>query len=139
VDVNELALLQDGFAQIVIGSSLANQSLQIAATARRWSSCDPLVLDATGSGGTVRISGALQGDDAARSERRRRPHHAHGATIEMQGAVLVRTRTVTGQHAGPGRAAPATLHFTQTVTGFGGAGDTLALSAGGGSVSITRR
>jgi hypothetical protein len=138
VDTNELGLLQDGFAQIVIGSTLDNQSVQLEGNMTPLVFQDPLVLVASGNGGTISLSGTVNGDtllvqDAGVSTT------LTAATVEMQGNLTVQDQVlVSGAStltAGAGGA--GALQFTQTITGVpGGAADTLALSASGGNVQL---
>ena len=139
LDTTELGLLQDGFAQIVIGSTLDNQSVQLAGNGpgNALVFTDPLVLLASGAGGTIGISGVLQGDTLT-VRATGAGTTLTGATVQMQGALTVQDQlTVSGAstlQAGQGGA--ALLHLTQAITGAGGAADTLALSANGGDVRL---
>lgn len=140
VDTTELDLLQDGFAQIVIGSALDNQSVQLEGNGlgNALVFTDPLVLLASGNGGTISLSGTVNGDtllvqDAGVSTT------LTGATVQMQGNLTVQDQVlVNGAStltAGAGGA--GALQFTQAISGVaGGAADILALSASGGNVQI---
>lgn len=139
VDTTELGLLQDGFAQIVIGSTLDNQSVQLEGNGlgNELVFTDPLVLLASGNGGTISISGVLQGDTLTVRDTGAGTTLA-GATVQMQGDLTVQDQLVvngaSSLTAGAGGA--GALQFTQAITGAGGAADTLALSASGGNVRL---
>ncbi|NML47853.1 LEPR-XLL domain-containing protein [Ramlibacter sp. G-1-2-2] len=133
VDTGELALLQDGFAQIVIGSSLDHTAILLDGATSPLVFHDPLVLTATGAGGTVKLQGSVTGDSLTIADAGDHTTLAT-ATVAMQGSVLVQDQlTVDGPNTITGS---GSLHFTQAVTGAGGAADTLALDAGGGSVAM---
>ena len=133
VDTGELALLQDGFAQLEIGSSLADTAILLDGATSPLVFHDPLLLTATGAGGTVQLQGSLTGESLTIADAGDHTTLA-ASTVVMQGSVLVQDQlAIAGANAITGS---GSLHFTQTVTGAGGAADTLALDAGGGSVAL---
>jgi hypothetical protein len=137
VDTGELALLQDGFAQIVIGSSLPNQSIVLDGATSPLVFHDPLLLTASGAGGTLAIRGSVTGDTLTIADTGEHTTLSHGR-LSLQGDVLVQDQlTVDGANTiSAGQGGSGTLHLTQAITGLGGASDTLTLAAGGGAILL---
>lgn len=131
LDTGELALLQDGFRQIVLGSDLDRQLIEFRGTDATLVFRDPLVVNATGDGGKVLISGKLRGDSFTLLNSGTNTT-LRGATITMGRSVLVQDQLIVrGSNAILGAQDSGSLRFTQTVTGYGGSGDKLTLDANG--------
>jgi hypothetical protein len=98
---------------------------------------DPLLLTATGAGGSVAIAGSVSGDSLTVADSGTATTLA-GATLALQGDVLVQDQLVIfgANTMAAGQGGSGTLHVTQAITGAGTAADTLALSANGGDVVL---
>jgi hypothetical protein len=135
---DELAMIQDGFGEIVIGGSLAGQLVQVRGTAAPIVFHDPVVLTASGAGGSVQIDGVLQGDtlrilDTGTST------VLTGASITLQGGLTIQDSVVldganTLAVGTSGRGGDIVVQ--QALSGNGGSTDTLVLDANGGNVQL---
>src|SRR5690606_24674745 len=86
LSTKELALLQDGFKQIVIGSSLKGQVVEFRGTDAALVFRDPLVVNASGKGGSVLVAGTLRGDSLTLLNA--------GAATTLDGAKITMQRNV---------------------------------------------
>ena len=142
LSLTEVNLLQDGFAQITFGDGQVGQTMVVqgvtaAGAAQAVVFKDPLVLDVSGAGSQLAVSGQLQGDSlrvlgAAASTT------LADAAISMAGAVTINglLRVDAASSITAGTTAPANLLITGNIVGVGGPGETLSLRANGGNVSV---
>jgi hypothetical protein len=142
LSLDEVNLIQDGFTTITFGDGQVSQTMVVqgvtaGGAAQAVVFKDPLVLNVSGAGSQLAVSGQLQGDTlnvlgAAASTT------LANADISMAGAVTINgllqvdaASTITA-----GTAAPANLLITGNIAGVGGAGETLSLRANGGNVVV---
>ncbi|QJW84601.1 hypothetical protein HK414_15770 [Ramlibacter terrae] len=130
-DTTELAFLQDGFKQIVLGSDLDRQLIEFRGTDATLVFRDPLVVNATGDGGKVLITGKLRGDSLTLLNSGTNTT-VRDATITMARSVLVEDQLIVrGSNSILGAQSSGSIRFLQTVTGYGGSADKLTLDANG--------
>jgi hypothetical protein len=138
----QIGLIQTGFKDVDIGSAIPGQVLTFVGRDASGNASanvfvNPLTLTASGAGGTIGISGALQ-STTLNIEGSRTGTTLATAAVSTSGAMVVDDNVIvtgaTSLSSGTGGAANLTVNGT--ITGSG-ANNVLAMSANGGNIVVT--
>ena len=137
----QIGLIQTGFKDVDIGSTIPGQVVSLVGQDASGNAStnvfvNPLTLTASGTGGTVNISGGLQ-STSLDIEGSRTGTTLASATVSTSGAIVVNDNVIvtgaTSLTSGTGGAAGLTVNGTITGTGT----NSLAMSANGGAIVVT--
>ncbi|QJW84621.1 hypothetical protein HK414_15870 [Ramlibacter terrae] len=138
LSVTELARLKDGFGSITIGSKLANQQVRIDGTAGAVVFNDPVVLAASGAGGSIAITGSVTGDTLEIGNSGTSTTLTKATVTMQRGITVLDALVVSGSNKLSSSVATGGHSISlKTVTGkAGGSADKLTLDANGGNVAM---
>jgi hypothetical protein len=135
--INEVNLLQNGFADITLGNAQANQSIVLngGTTATPLHFLDPLVINAGGAANTVALSGVLTGDSfTVQGSLANTSTTLTAADISMAGDIVLSGVVQVGSGAtvitagnNATDAVTGSLTVSGNIVGLGGANETLEI------------